>query len=379
MVPMLPIPSKKTSLGLEVGLRFIPTEQELVGHYLQMRIAMGDEFQSNFVSECPEFFGEKEPWVIWQIYGGGDSKNDEETLYFFTNRRRFSPTAKRFIRKVGSGTWSGQHPKKVVDDDGLVIGEKREFRYENGCDSRQNDRWLMQEFQGVDDSCDLVLCTLRKSPRKAPPAVKRNLTEKAKDDNKRKRGLVVDQPKGKRNKKDDQPIMEQQTSCVVDQPIMEQQTSCVVDLPNMDHQLGQDHLLQKGVQFHDDLGYFPDLNSDMFGDDTTDFSNINFDPELSVDSMIDFYCIDEFLGQTPTCYDSNLVASLATDDQVVQFEEEYGVCEELLVSTLFLSQVCINNFSISLTFVFGNPLGSVVILAQMDLTSSFRVLYNLFH
>ncbi|KAL6202828.1 hypothetical protein ACLB2K_026533 [Fragaria x ananassa] len=72
---------------------------------------------------------------------------------------------------VGSGTWSiAQNLNKVLDFDGVVIGIKREFRYEGGSDSLQNCAWLMQEYEMVDDHPDLVLCALKKSPRFAPTA-----------------------------------------------------------------------------------------------------------------------------------------------------------------------------------------------------------------
>ncbi|PRQ32654.1 putative transcription factor NAM family [Rosa chinensis] len=211
------------SSGLPVGVRFHPTDHELLDYYLRTRIAMGDHFHSDFVADCPHFYGDNEPWVVWQIYGGGESKKveDEKTLYFFTHRRRLSPTTKRFDRKVGSGTWSGQNSREV-EDDGVVIGLKREFRYEGGCDSRHNDAWLMQEFQLINDDSDFVLCTLRKNPRKAPPtptAQGSNVVENTRVNDK-KRKSIVDQPrkpKSKKQKKEESCHQEQEGSSIVDQ------------------------------------------------------------------------------------------------------------------------------------------------------------------
>ncbi|XP_062014220.1 NAC domain-containing protein 41-like [Rosa rugosa] len=274
--------------GLPVGVRFRPTDHELLDYYLHTKIAMGDHFHSDFVADFPDFYCENEPWVVWQIYCGGESKKveDEKTLYFFTHRRRLSPTAKRFDRKVGSGTWSGQCSKEVVDheDDGVVIGLKREFRYEGGCDSRHNEAWLMQEYQIIDDDSDIVLCTLRKNPRKAPPAQRSNVVEKTRVDDK-KRKSIVDQPgkpKWKKQKKEESCDQEQEGSSTVDQ--MKVEETC--------YELDQDHGQLQVVfpyPFQDDQDcYYPELY-----------------PELCVDDKPDLFTIDELLGQTPTWYEGN--------------------------------------------------------------------------
>jgi hypothetical protein len=156
---------------MEVGLRFHPTDHELVAYYLRNKADMGNKFQCAFVSDCPEFYGEKEPWVIWDMHGGYNVE-DGEPLFLFTKRNKINPTSTRFDRKVGSGTWSGQYSKEIFAENGAtgkpVIGIKREFRYEGGCHSDQNNAWLMQEYELPEDDIT-VLCTLKKNPRKPPP------------------------------------------------------------------------------------------------------------------------------------------------------------------------------------------------------------------
>lgn len=170
--------------GLRVGMRFHPTDKELVGHYLLNRAVTGDQFQTKFVSGCPGFYGQNEPWVIWDQYGGNKS-DDVEALYFYTHRKKFNPTAKCFDLKVGSGTWREQRSEDDVDEegsedavdkDGSVIGIRRDYQYEDGCDPHQNGAWLMREYQMKttthnNDATDqeLVLCVLRKNPEKLQP------------------------------------------------------------------------------------------------------------------------------------------------------------------------------------------------------------------
>ncbi|PRQ56268.1 putative transcription factor NAM family [Rosa chinensis] len=152
-----------------VGYRFHPTDLELVAYYLHNRVAMVDQFRSSPILDCPDFYGKNEPWLIWDMFRAqSNNMKEEETLYFFTHRKKLNPKAKKFDRKVGSGTWSAQYSKNVVAADDSVVGIKREFRYEGGSDPHQNGAWLMQEYE-ITSHNDLVLCTLRKNPRKLPP------------------------------------------------------------------------------------------------------------------------------------------------------------------------------------------------------------------
>ncbi|XP_024171949.1 NAC domain-containing protein 101-like [Rosa chinensis] len=132
-----------------VGYRFHPTDLELVAYYLHNRVAMVDQFRSSPILDCPDFYGKNEPWLIWDMFRAqSNNMKEEETLYFFTHRKKLNPKAKKFDRKVGLGTWSAQYSKNVVAaDDDSVIGIKREFRYEGGSDPHQNGAWLMQGYQ----------------------------------------------------------------------------------------------------------------------------------------------------------------------------------------------------------------------------------------
>ncbi|XP_062020914.1 NAC domain-containing protein 53-like [Rosa rugosa] len=160
-----------------IGYRFHPTDEELVGYFLQQRAKMGNQFHSNEISEYSEFYGQEEPWVVWDK-NGGSSVDDGEPLFFFTKRKKLNPNGKRFDSKVGSGTWSGQFSREVVAEDRdtgcRITGMRREFRYEGGCDPEQNNSWLMQEYELCATDV-LVLCTLKKNPRKASSAKRKRM------------------------------------------------------------------------------------------------------------------------------------------------------------------------------------------------------------
>ncbi|XP_062005547.1 NAC domain-containing protein 2-like [Rosa rugosa] len=177
--------------GFPVGVRFHPTDNELVSYYLHNKATMGDGFQSPYVSDCPDFYGKWEPWTVWDKYGGNSHVEDGEPLFFFTKRKKLNPNGTRFDRKMGTGTWSNQYFVKVVEE-GKVIGLKRDFRYEGGSSSDQNNAWLMHEYE-LNKNDVTVLCTLRKKPTKPPPRGSETKKESV-DENQRKRKLdeIVD-------------------------------------------------------------------------------------------------------------------------------------------------------------------------------------------
>ncbi|XP_024156105.1 NAC domain-containing protein 101-like [Rosa chinensis] len=130
-----------------VGYRFHPTDLELVAYYLHNWVAMVDQFRLSPIFDFPDFYGKNEPCLIWDMFHAQSNstmkEEEEEPLYFFTHHKKLNPKAKKFDRKVGSGTWSAQYSKNVVAADDSVVGLKREFWYEGGSDPHQNGAWLM--------------------------------------------------------------------------------------------------------------------------------------------------------------------------------------------------------------------------------------------
>ncbi|KAM5548722.1 NAC domain-containing protein 71 [Rosa sericea] len=236
-------------MGYPIGYRFHPTDEELVGYFLYHRARMGNQFHSNEISEYSEFYGQEEPWVVWDK-SGGSSVDDGEPLFFFTKRKKLNPNSKRFDRKVGSGTWSGQFSREVVAEDRdtgcRITGMRREFRYEGGCDPEQNNSWLMQEYELCATDV-LVLCTLKKNPRKARPSTSTATTSSAQTNGKKRKRIVDNQPKAVRSEKAE--------TCE------EQQSTICVDLTDLEetNSESRDHQLLQAV----DQDYHPELHPDL--------------------------------------------------------------------------------------------------------------------
>lgn len=92
-----------------------------------------------------DLFGIKEPWELWEEYGG------DQDLYFFCELKRLNLAdshVHRIDRKIGGGTWREGYPiEPVYDENGNPnpIGRKRKFRYENRG-SKEHAGWFLDEY-----------------------------------------------------------------------------------------------------------------------------------------------------------------------------------------------------------------------------------------
>ena len=83
---MVPVAYGPPALG---GLRFIPTDEELVGYFL-LRNILEVAIPETFVLEC-DLYEEDNPWDIWKTYGSRiifNSSDDSQDLYLFTKYKR---------------------------------------------------------------------------------------------------------------------------------------------------------------------------------------------------------------------------------------------------------------------------------------------------
>ncbi|KAK2647840.1 hypothetical protein Ddye_015331 [Dipteronia dyeriana] len=156
--------------GLAVGMKFHPSDKDLVGFYLLNKICKKTEsfndLERVLVNEC-DLYGCEEAWQIWESYGGAHLE-DGEGLHLFTRLKKVSARGSRVSRRVGSGTWAGEDGgEKIFVGD--VVGFKKRFRYENRHSPQHDGAWIMHEFaldsnmfMGPNEN-DIVLCCLRKN------------------------------------------------------------------------------------------------------------------------------------------------------------------------------------------------------------------------
>ncbi|KAI3706731.1 hypothetical protein L6452_24664 [Arctium lappa] len=135
---------KETFASLEslaVGFRFIPTDKELVTHYLLRKIKNQDLPNKNvrdvdIYEDHPENIVENHPQAT------------EEQWLFFSPRNRKYTNGSRPDRKAGNGYWKATGPdKEITNDDGIKIGDKKSLVYHEGHPPKGiKTDWVMHEY-----------------------------------------------------------------------------------------------------------------------------------------------------------------------------------------------------------------------------------------
>ncbi|CAK7327762.1 unnamed protein product [Dovyalis caffra] len=164
--------------GIPIGFRFLPSDRDLVIHYLYKKIK-GIPLPSDCTVTFCDLYGHQEPWEIWDTFGGSDN----EDLLFFTNLKKISPipsrnlkkmkqSAPRTHRQVGSsaGTWHDEGRNKRCEWLGIQWLVKI-FTYENPKSTTQNGAWMMHEYSLLPNDIvgtptATVVCRLRKKKPK---------------------------------------------------------------------------------------------------------------------------------------------------------------------------------------------------------------------
>nr|UBT01632.1 NAC transcription factor 28 [Litchi chinensis] len=163
---------KRTSAsnaGLPVGVRFNPTDQQLIVDYLLNKVQGKPLPSSTAIIDC-DIYGEGHAWR--QLF----EESEENSLYFFTRLKKKTEKGKRIDRVTDCGTWKGQQRDKEIFSDGgrkVHIGSKRSFSFipKKGVQETRG-KWVMHEYRL--EGCLLdrknnfyVLCRInRKSKRR---------------------------------------------------------------------------------------------------------------------------------------------------------------------------------------------------------------------
>ncbi|KDP42944.1 hypothetical protein JCGZ_23886 [Jatropha curcas] len=139
----------------EVGYRFCPNDEELVNHFLKLKM-LGHDDQ---VSRIPEIdVLTVEPWDIPSMM---PNNSNDGVWYFFCRRNH---NGQRLNRTTNVGFWKTIGKTLKIKD---IATKQILVFYQNGANGRVRTNWIMHEYNPTFDfpvQSDYVLCKLRQMP-----------------------------------------------------------------------------------------------------------------------------------------------------------------------------------------------------------------------
>ncbi|KAM4094740.1 hypothetical protein ACB094_06G216900 [Castanea mollissima] len=154
--------------GLEsipVGYRFQPTEEELLGHYLRLKMQGGNDYDVRAIGEVNIY--NYEPW---DLPGLSKIKSDDQDWFFFCAREIKYPNSNRSNRMTKKGYWKITCQDRDIKARGTknVIGTKKTLVFHEGRVKKGvKTPWYIYQYQPVTfhpHEQAFVLCRLFKKP-----------------------------------------------------------------------------------------------------------------------------------------------------------------------------------------------------------------------
>ncbi|CAI9114739.1 OLC1v1015527C1 [Oldenlandia corymbosa var. corymbosa] len=125
------------------GFRFHPTEEELVGYYLNRKVN-SLKIDLDVIVDIDLY--RMEPWDIQDLCKLGYEEQNE--WYFFSHKDRKYPTGTRTNRATAAGFWKATGRDKAVLSKENIIGMRKTLVFYKGrAPNGQKTDWIMHEYR----------------------------------------------------------------------------------------------------------------------------------------------------------------------------------------------------------------------------------------